>query len=196
MAPAAPEVVAVGASTGGPDALAAFLRGFGTCGLPCVIAQHMPVGLAPELAAALQRGLGRAVCVAEDGMALPAGTVALLPGGMDGALVRRPGGLAVRMLAGGPCVHPSVDVLFRSVAAAARGALGVVLTGMGRDGAEGAAAMAAQGIPILAQSPESCVVGGMPRAVIEAGLAAEADTPEALGTKVAALAASMRTSAP
>ncbi|MFC7555615.1 chemotaxis protein CheB [Pseudoroseomonas wenyumeiae] len=69
--------------------------------------------------------------------------------------------------------------------------MGVVLTGMGQDGTAGAAAMAARGMPVLAQSAESCVVAGMPRAVIMAGLAQAVDAPSALGGRVAALLASM-----
>ncbi|MBO1073297.1 chemotaxis protein CheB [Roseomonas marmotae] len=186
-----PEVVVVGASTGGPEALAGFLEGCGPLPLPCVVAQHMPAGLAPELAASLGRRLGRAVVVAADGLALAPGMVALLPGGHDGALVRRPTGLALRLLASASPAHPSVDVLFRSAAAVAQGALGVVLTGMGRDGVAGAAAMAARGMPILAQSPASCVVGGMPGAVIQAGLASQVAPPRALGAGVAGLLSSM-----
>jgi two-component system chemotaxis response regulator CheB len=117
--------------------------------------------------------------------------VAVLPGGSDGALVSRDGALALRLLPSDATMHPSVDTLFRSAAAVAGGALGVVLSGMGRDGAAGAAAMAARHMAILAQEPASCVVAGMPGAVIAAGLASEVATPAGLGARVAALLTSM-----
>lgn len=198
LADARPEVLVIGASTGGPEALAAFLEGCGPLPIPCVVAQHMPMGLAPELASVLSRRLSRPVVVAEDGMALSSGLVALLPGGSDGALVRRAatGALALRLAPTAAPVHPSVDVLFRSTAATATGALGVVLSGMGRDGAEGAAAMAARGMPVMAQQPESCIVGGMPGAVIAAGLAWGVAPPAVLGAQVANLLATMPRSAP
>jgi two-component system chemotaxis response regulator CheB len=191
-----PEVLLVGASTGGPEALLAFLVGCGAVPLPCVVAQHMPVGLAPELAGWLSRKLDRAVMAATDGQTVVANSITVLPGGSDGALVRRGTALALRLATTGALAHPSVDVLFRSAAAVARGAVGVVLTGMGRDGAAGAAAMAARGMPVLAQSPDSCVVAGMPRAVIAAGLAQAVDAPPALGGRVAALLSFMAGSAP
>ena len=185
-----PDVVVVGASTGGPDAVAAFLGACGALPVPCVIAQHMPADLAPDFAAHLARRTGLPAVPAADGGALAAGAVAVLPGGTDGALVRRgAGGFALRLAATAAPVHPSVDVLFRSAAAAARQALGVVLSGMGRDGAEGAATMAARGMAVLAQAPPSCVVAGMPGAVIAAGLAAAVGDPAALGARVAALLA-------
>ena len=188
---APPQLLVVGASTGGPDAVGAFLEACGALPIPCVVAQHMPVGLAPSLAEALGRRLGRRAAVATDGMALPPGLVAVLPGGWDGVLVRRAGGLALRLLETGTTMHPSVDALFRSAAAVATGAVGVVLSGMGRDGAEGAAAMAARQMPILAQAPASCVVAGMPGAVIAAGLALAVGTPAELGARVASMLVSM-----
>jgi two-component system chemotaxis response regulator CheB len=81
-----------------------------------------------------------------------------------------------------------VDLLFQSSALVARRALGVVLTGMGRDGETGARAMQERGMPVLAQSPVSCVVAGMPGAVIESGLAVETADPAGLGRRVQALA--------
>jgi two-component system chemotaxis response regulator CheB len=188
---APPQVLVVGASTGGPDAVGAFLQACGKLPIPCVVAQHMPAGLAPSLAEALGRRLERRVTVATDGMALPPGLVALLPGGQDGALVRRTASLALRLLQTGTTMHPSIDALFHSAAAVAPGAVGVVLSGMGRDGAAGAAAMAARQMPILAQAPASCVVAGMPGAVIAAGLAQAVGTPAELGARVAAMLSSM-----
>lgn len=185
-----PDIVVVGASTGGPDAIAVFLAAFGALPVPCVVAQHMPADLAPDFAAHLARRTGLLAMPAVDGDPPAPGTVTVLPGGTDGALVRRgAGGLVLRLAATRASVHPSVDVLFRSAASAAHQALGVVLSGMGHDGAEGAAAMAARGMAVLAQAPASCVVAGMPGAVIAAGLASGIGDPAALGARVAALLA-------
>lgn len=184
------DLVVVGASTGGPDALAAFLAGAGRLAVPCVVAQHMPADLAPDLAQHLARLSGVPVGVGRAGQALMSGEVMVIPGGTDGHLARgigQKGGLVLRLAVGGGAVHPSVDLLFQSAALVARRALGVVLTGMGRDGLAGARAMQERGMPVLAQTVASCVVGGMPGAVIGAGLAAETADPAGLGRRVAAL---------
>lgn len=185
------DLVVVGASTGGPDALAAFLAAAGRLPVPCVVAQHMPSELAPDLAVHLARLSGMAVGVGRAGQKLQSGEVIIIPGGTDGHVARHAAGdgsFALRLATGPGAVHPSVDLLFHSAALVARRALGVVLTGMGRDGAEGARAMRERGMPVLAQSLVSCVVAGMPGAVIGAGLAAENADPAALGRRVAALA--------
>jgi two-component system chemotaxis response regulator CheB len=190
------DVVVIGASTGGPDALAALIAAAGRLPVPCVVAQHMPADLAPDLAAHLARLSGVPVGIGKPGQRLLSGEVVLIPGSTDGHLVRRAGGdggFALRLATGAAAVHPSVDLLFHSAAVVARRALGVVLTGMGRDGEEGAKAMTERGMPILAQTQASCVVAGMPRAVIEAGLAVETGEPAALGRRVAALAAEAAT---
>lgn len=184
------DMVVVGASTGGPDALAAFLATAGRLPVPMVVAQHMPADLAQDLAAHLGRLSGVPVGIGYPAQPLLPGEVVVIPGSTDGHLVRRAGsegGFALRLATSAAPVHPSVDLLFHSAALVARRALGVVLTGMGRDGAEGARAMVERGMPVLAQSPESCVVAGMPGAVIEAGLAVETGDPAALGRRVAAL---------
>ena len=189
------DLVVVGASTGGPDALAAFLAAAGRLPVPCVVAQHMPAELAPDLAQHLARLSGMAVGVGLPGQRLHPGEVIVIPGATDGHLARRrlgeggeEGGFKLRLATGPGAVHPSVDLLFHSAALVARRALGVVLTGMGRDGSEGARAMRERGMPVLAQSLASCVVAGMPGAVIGAGLAVENADPAALGRRVASLA--------
>jgi two-component system chemotaxis response regulator CheB len=185
------DLVVVGASTGGPDALAAFLSAAGRLPVPCVVAQHMPAELAPDLAQHLARLSGVPVGVGRGSQPLLSGEVTVLPGGTDGHVLRRAGsegGLMLRLASGDAPVHPSVDLLFRSAALSARRALGVVLTGMGRDGEAGARAMAERGMPVMAQTPASCVVAGMPGAVIAAALAVETHDPAGLGRRVAALA--------
>jgi len=123
-----------------------------------------------------------------DGQALAGGAVVVIPGGQDGHVLRRGAGLALRLAPGQGTVRPSVDLLLGSAAVAARRAAGVVLTGMGRDGAAGAAMMAERGMPLLVQSPGSCVVGGMPGAALAACPGATTGTPAELGARLAQMA--------
>lgn len=174
-----PPLILIAASTGGPDALATLLAASGPLPVPVVIAQHMPVGLAPELATLLSRRAGWPVCVAENGRPLSASAATLLP--TDAVLLRVAGGLVLRLSPSGGAVHPSADLLFRSAALLGLPACGVVLTGMGQDGAAGAAALAEEGGRILVQSTETSVVAGMPQAASSLVGGAEADSPEGLG---------------
>jgi len=180
-----PPLVLIAASTGGPDALALLLAASGPLPVPVLIAQHMPLGLAPELASLLARRAGWRVGVAQEGQKLLAGEALLLP--TDGVLLRAMGGFALRLAPTGAPVHPSADLLFRSAALLGLAACGVVLTGMGQDGAAGAAALAAEGGRILVQSSESSVVAGMPQAASCAVVGAEALAPEALGQRLRGL---------
>jgi two-component system chemotaxis response regulator CheB len=184
------DVVVVAASTGGPDALAALLAAAGPLPVPCVVAQHMPADLGPDFVRHLGRRSGAQVVLAEHGMELRARVVTVIPGNTDGHVARggASGGLVMRLGRGEGVVHPSADMLFRSAALVAQRALGIVLSGMGRDGAAGAAALRERGMAVLAQSPESCVVAGMPGAVIEAGLVAETADPAGLGARLRVLA--------
>jgi two-component system chemotaxis response regulator CheB len=186
-------VVVLAASTGGPDALATLLTVAGPLAVPCVVAQHMPADLGPDFVRHLNRHSGIMAVLGAHAAPLRPGEVTVIPGGTDGHLARGgpeepAGGLVLRLGRGEGLVHPSADMLFRSAALVAQRAIGIVLTGMGRDGAVGAAAMRERGMAVLAQSPESCVVAGMPGAVIEAGLAAEVADPAALGERLRALA--------
>jgi two-component system chemotaxis response regulator CheB len=181
----APPLVLIAASTGGPDALAALLAASGPLPVPVVIAQHMPVGLGPELAALLTRRAGWPVKVAQEGALLAANAATLLP--TDGVLLRNSGGFALRLAPTTSPVHPSADLLFRSAALLGLAACGVVLTGMGQDGAMGAAALADEGGLILVQSSDSAVVAGMPQAASSMIGGAEALAPEALGRRLRAL---------
>jgi two-component system chemotaxis response regulator CheB len=179
------DLVVVGASTGGPDAVAALLDAAGPLPAPVVVAQHMPAELGPDYAEHLGRRLGRPVTLGTARLLCEPGMTIVLPGGTDGHLVRSAGtGFALRLSAGGGVVHPSVDLLLNSAAIVARRAVGVVLTGMGRDGAAGAAMLAGRGMPVLAQSAESCVVAGMPNAVIRAGHASVVGSPLLLGQRL------------
>ena len=147
----------------------------------------MRTDLGPDFVRHLARRGGLPVVLGVHGAALRPGEVVVIPGGTDGHLARGgdgQGGFVLRLGREEGVVHPSADMLFRSAALVAQRAVGVVLTGMGRDGAAGAAAMGERGMAVLAQSPESCVVAGMPGAVIGAGLATALGNPAALGARL------------
>lgn len=173
--PFAPRVVVVGASTGGPQALTALGAGLATLGqhAPVLIAQHMPPMFTTILAEHLGRTSGRPTTEAQDGEPVLAGRTYLAPGGLHMRVVRRKG-TAVIALDDGPLLHhcrPAVDPLFSS-AAEIWGSLvlGVVLTGMGSDGTDGAASIVSAGGCVIAQDEASSVVWGMPGSVADAGL--------------------------
>jgi two-component system chemotaxis response regulator CheB len=172
---AAVEVVAVGASTGGPNALAAVLSAFpADFPVPVVVVQHMPPLFTRLLAERLTSLTVLAAREAVAGEALVAGTVWLAPG--DYHLVLARDGTAVRLgTHQGPAENscrPSVDVLLRSAADVyGAGVLAVVLTGMGQDGLRGCERVREAGGQVLAQDQASSVVWGMPGFVARAGLA-------------------------
>lgn len=168
------DLVAIGSSTGGPEALSKVLPLLpGNFPLPILIVQHMPPVFTASLAANLNKRSALTIKEAEDGETIEAGTVYIAPGGRH--MVMRPpqdGGPATIGINEAPPVkscRPSVDVLFRSIAAVQGGnVLAVVLTGMGDDGSDGVAALKRKGCYCITQSETSCVVYGMPRAVDEA----------------------------
>lgn len=169
-------LVVIGASTGGPQAFGRLLPALPAAfPVPVVLALHIPAGFTGSLAERLDRSSALTVREAGSREALRAGEALLAPGGAH--LVIEPdgrGGLVARTSAepNDSAHRPSIDVLFESAARAAPGAvLGVVLTGMGSDGLAGARAIVASGGVVLAESETSCIVYGMPRVVIEAGLA-------------------------
>jgi two-component system chemotaxis response regulator CheB len=168
------EVVAIGTSTGGPPALQAIVprlpRGF-ACAV--LVVQHMPAGFTRSLAERLAARSLVPVREAEDNEPIVPGTVLIAPAGRH-LKVRRRGAQVRAWLDDEPrgALHrPSADVLMASVARVygAR-ALGVVLTGMGSDGVDGLRAIRAAGGRTLAESEESCVIYGMPKAAVEAGV--------------------------
>lgn len=186
----APDIVVVAASTGGPQTLPDLLAPMVPFPAPIVVAQHIPPMFSRSLADTLADLLKAPVVEAADGTELAAGTVYILPGGRNAEVVRRrPGVLAVRAVDGGGAVYrPNADILFRSAALTARRPVGVVLTGMGNDGCDGARALAQRGCAVLVQDPAGAVIWGMPRAVIEAGLASDVQAPATLGQRLAAMA--------
>lgn len=169
------EVLAIGASTGGPTALAEVLSHLpADLPVPVVVVQHMPALFTRFLAERLNSESPLAVREAERGKKLQAGDVWIAPGDFH-MTVERIGTERFLNLNQGPpenSCRPAVDVLFRSVADAyGAGVLAVVLTGMGADGARGAAHIRSVGGEVLVQDKDSSVVWGMPGAVVSAGAA-------------------------
>jgi two-component system chemotaxis response regulator CheB len=171
---ASTKLLAVGTSTGGPQALTRLLsalpRDFPA---PVVLALHIPAGYTEAVAKRLDSQSALEVVEATDGMELVPGRAVLARAGYHLKVVRH-GSLNLARLDRHPLGtphHPSVDVLFQSVAQVwGRDALALVLTGMGEDGLQGARAVRDAGGVVLTEDESSCVVYGMPRAVAEAGL--------------------------
>ena len=168
------EVVAIGTSTGGPPALQAIIpRLPAHLGAPLLIVQHMPPGFTRALAERLDQRSRLRVREAEDGDLLEPGMVLVAPAGRH-MKVRRRGAEARVWLDDEPraALHrPAIDVLMSSVAKAyGRHALGILLTGMGSDGVEGLRAIRAAGGRTLAESEETAVIYGMPKAAVAAGV--------------------------
>lgn len=165
-------VVAIGSSTGGVEALLTVISRFPANCPPTVITQHMPATFTASFAARLDRATDAKVAEAHDGAVLEPGKVWLAPGGATHLQVTGSGTLRCKLVASDPVNghRPSVDVLFHSVAqtAGAR-AVGAILTGMGRDGADGLKAMRAAGGHTLGQDADTCVVYGMPKVAFEIG---------------------------
>lgn len=165
-------LVAIGTSTGGTRALEFLLKRMPTDCTGLVIVQHMPANFTRQFAQRLDAACAIEVREAQDGDRVMPGRALIAPGGLH-LSVRRNGAQYQVVVQDGPPVSrhkPSVDVLFRSVAqAAGRNALGVIMTGMGDDGARGLKTMREAGAFTLAQDEDSCVVFGMPKEAIRLG---------------------------
>jgi two-component system chemotaxis response regulator CheB len=170
-----PELIAVGASAGGPSALSTLLKGLPPdLPVPIVVVQHMLDEFIPGLARWLNESSPLPVRVASDALVLENGIVYLSPGTAHLTVVRRGNALVATLLQeqGKYRYRPSVDVLFESVAqVCGQAGIGILLTGMGDDGAAGLLAMRESGARTLAQDKASCTVFGMPAAAIELGAA-------------------------
>ncbi len=171
--PGAPQrLIGVGASTGGVEALRELLAALPANMPPILIAQHMPAGFTETFARRLDTLCRMHVKQAEDNEAVRTGVAYLAPGGRHLVLARRGAGSGLRVPDDAPVNRhrPSVDTLFRSIArSAGSNAVGVMLTGMGGDGAEAMLEMSQNGAYTIAQDEASCVVFGMPRQAIAAG---------------------------
>jgi len=186
------DVVTIGISTGGPSALTQVIPALPKdLGVPVLIVQHMPPLFTESLARNLDRQSALAVSEGAEGEVLEAGHVYIAPGGKHMVIRRNPasGAISIGVNENPPennC-RPAADVLFRSVAAVyGKSALAVVMTGMGSDGCEGARVIRRQGGTVLAQEETTCVIYGMPRAVVEAGLADEVVVLDEVATRIAA----------
>lgn len=168
------ELVAIGTSTGGPQALTRLLTALpADFPAPILVALHIPAGYTEELAKRLDRACALDVVEAVDGLALRAGLAVVAQGGRHLRISPARSGLFVVVdhEQAGELHAPSVDILFESAAdRVGGGVIGVVLTGMGSDGLRGAQRIYAAGGRILTESEVSCVVYGMPSSVKEAGL--------------------------
>ena len=163
-------VLAIGSSTGGVEALLTILSRLPANCPPTVVTQHMPEAFTRSFAARLNRACAAEVSEATDGAPLLPGRIYLAPGGPAHLQIAGNGTWRCRLRPDDPVSghRPSVDVLFASVAkAAGPHALGVILTGMGRDGAQGLLAMRQAGARTLGQDEASCVVYGMPKVAFE-----------------------------
>lgn len=166
-------MIAIGASTGGVQALTHVLEALPVSTPPIVIVQHMPEGFTASFANRLDQTCALRVREAKDGDVLENGLVLIAPGGPRHMKIQPKGNRFVVELVEGPEVcfsRPAVDVLFKSVAQHAKGRVSsAILTGMGRDGAEGQLAIRLSGGRTVAQDEASCVVFGMPHAAAEVG---------------------------
>lgn len=170
-----PEMVLIGVSTGGPNALARVVPALpARLGVPVFIVQHMPPIFTQTLAESLNSKSALTVCEASDGMVAVPDTVYIAPGGRQMRLTESNGTRVIQITDDPPennC-RPAVDYLFRSVSNFFPGrAMAVILTGMGSDGALGAKLLKRHGCFVISQDEASCVVYGMPKAVVDAGLA-------------------------
>ena len=166
-------IVAIGASTGGTEAIANVIKDFGTDIPGVVIVQHMPPGFTAMYANRLNNQCRVTVKEAKSGDAVLPGQVLIAPGGDAHMQLVKVNGKYQVVCRNGPKVNghcPSVDVLFDSVAkVAGKRALGIILTGMGGDGAKGLLAMRRAGARTIGQDEDSCVVYGMPKVAYEIG---------------------------
>lgn len=173
----ATRLLVIGASTGGPMAIQEVLSGLPhDFPVPVLVAVHMPAAFTDSYAERLNAVIGLQVSEAVDGSLLRPGQVLVAPGGMQTRVVKQAKGLTVQVGEGDPdstvIYRPSVDRVFESVAeCVGPGAIGLVMTGMGADGAVGAQTLRHAGGRIWAQDKDSSTVYGMPRAVAESGTA-------------------------
>ena len=185
---AAYDLIVIGASTGGPPTLQRILEDLGeSVSVPIVVAQHMPVGFTHAFAERLNAYLPLQVNEAHAIEHLMPDTVYIAPAGSHLSISRHKGELVAETSAfpTGLVHMPSIDVLFDSASkAAGRRVIGALLTGMGRDGARGMAALKYRGAYTLCQDEASCIVFGMPRAALSLGAVIEVATPETMGKRI------------
>ena len=183
------DIVAIGASTGGIHAISMLLRALpASCRLPIMITQHLPPSFMPYFAAQVAVLAGRPCMVATDHMRIEAGRIIIAPGEAHLRCVACGDGAAVRLTTEksfSGCM-PSVDPMFQSVADLyGSRALAIVLSGMGRDGLDGAQRISVAGGTVIVQDQVSSVVWGMPGSVASAGVANAILPPDEIGRLIA-----------
>jgi two-component system chemotaxis response regulator CheB len=186
-----PQLLAIGASTGGIHALGQLLGSLpARVHLPILVTQHLPGSFMDPFVRQLRAASGRTTVVAHDGMPIAANQIHVAPGDAHMTVATANKGKVVIKLEDGPVASgccPSLDPMFASIAKVyGPNGLGVVLSGMGRDGADGAARLVAAGGTILAQDAASSAVWGMPGAVAAAGLASAVLPPEEIAARIGA----------
>jgi two-component system chemotaxis response regulator CheB len=191
-------LIAVGASTGGTEAVRVLLEAMPPDAPPILVTQHIPAAFSGPFAARMDRCSAMRVCEARDGQPIQSGHVYIAPGSHH-LLVMWDGARYVCRLHDGPPVNrhkPSVDVLFRSLAASAGAAtVAVLLTGMGDDGARGLLELHQAGATTLVQDEESSVVWGMPGSAWKLGAASEMQPLDHIAARLLALTRQTHTSA-
>ncbi|WP_126443763.1 CheB methylesterase domain-containing protein [Sulfuricystis multivorans] len=183
------KIIAIGASTGGTEALHTVLSALPADVPPILIVQHMPRNFTEAFARRLDQTTALKVSEAVGGETPQRGCAYLAPGHLHLLLRRRAAGFVLELSADPPVSHhrPSADALFFSVAeAAGPEAIGVILTGMGKDGAKGLLAMREKGAWTIGQDEQSCVVYGMPRAAFELGALSEVAPLAEIAARIAA----------
>ena len=168
-----PQLIAVGSSTGGPNSIRKMLTGLDKLPIPMVIAQHMPAGFTTEFAKNLSKIFEREVVELQDGNILKNGVIYICPGGCHSRIVKSEGKLkyqADNKEYEGFFFKPSVDLFFASVReCVGKNAIGIVLSGMGKDGSIESVKLRKEGAVMIAQDKKSSVVWGMPGTSVKNG---------------------------
>ncbi|GGB33057.1 chemotaxis response regulator protein-glutamate methylesterase of group 2 operon [Roseibium aquae] len=185
-----PRVLVIGSSTGGPQALQDVMKEIGTAmnDVPVLITQHMPPTFTSILAEHVGKAALRPSKEGDDGEVVRPGNIYVAPGGKHMIVEKTPAGVTIRLTNGAPVnfCKPAVDPLFESAATAFGSAtLGLILTGMGQDGAEGVRKISAAGGSIVTQDEESSVVWGMPGAAAMTGMCSDCLPLKQIGPKIA-----------
>ncbi len=185
------DLIVIGSSTGGPPVLETILTKVSPKSrVPIIVAQHMPAVFTKSMAERLNTHCQVPVRHAEDRMPVEPGVIHICPGGLNTHIGRAGARLTLRMdrEPASTVYFPSANVLFDTAAkAVGRKTLAIVLTGMGEDGVVGARSLVDAGGTVLAQSAETCVVYGMPKAVTQAAIATESLSPQQFGELLATI---------
>lgn len=188
----APRVLVIGSSTGGPQALTKVFGDIGSAigRIPVLVVQHMPATFTAILAEHIAKAAGRAAAEAVDGEIIRPGQIYVAPGGKHFVLGQRAGQTVAKLNEDPPVnfCRPAVDPMFQSTGKLFGAAtLGVILTGMGSDGAEGVRSLGGLGASVIAQDEASSVVWGMPGAAAQTGQCSEILALDAIGPKITRL---------